>query len=151
MTEGDNTRVGAADIKAAEVCNNIVHQLGGLLDVADVGLEGMSISTVAESLDLLNDCLSTLDGVGVVNSDLSTALGKLNGHRLSDTTACRLLVLDGPMRATSTWFVPEPVTTATLPSRDQLAGAADILCVEVEVGCWRVVIVETSKVVVWML
>ena len=30
--------------------------------------------------------------------------------------------------------VPEPVTTATLPSRDQLAGAADILCVVV--GGW---------------
>lgn len=41
------------------------------------------------------------------------------------------------MLETSSLFesVPEPVTTATLPSRDQLAGTADILCVVVW-GCW---------------
>jgi hypothetical protein len=52
----------------------------------------VGISTVSESLDLLDDCLSALDGVGVVDSDLSTALAELNSHRLSDTTACEMLV-----------------------------------------------------------
>ena len=94
VTERDNTGVGAADVEAAEVCNNIIHQLGGLLDVANVGLESVSIGTIAESLDLLNNCLSAIDGVGVVDSDLSTALGKLDGHRFSDTTAYRALVVD---------------------------------------------------------
>lgn len=92
VTEGNDTRVGAADVETAEVCNNIVHELGGLRNVANVGLESMGIGTVSKSLDLLNDCLSTLDGVGVVDSDLSTALAKLNSHRLSDTTAYRLLI-----------------------------------------------------------
>ena len=87
VTERNDTRVGAADIETAEVCNNIIHELGGLRNVANVSLEGMSIGTVSESLDLLDDCLSTLDGVGVVDSDLSTALAELNSHRLSDTTA----------------------------------------------------------------
>jgi hypothetical protein len=88
VTEGDNTRVGTADVELAEVCNNIVHQLDSLLNVANVGLEGVCISTVAECLDLLNNCLSTLNGVGVVDSDLSTTLAEFNSHRLSDTTAC---------------------------------------------------------------
>lgn len=88
MAEGDDTRVGAANIKAAEVSDDVVHQLNGLLDIANIGLEGVGVSTVSKSLDLLDDCLSALDGVGVVDSDLSTALAKLDGHRLSNTTAC---------------------------------------------------------------
>jgi hypothetical protein len=92
VAERDDTRVGAADIELAEVCNNIVHQLDSLLDVANIGLEGVCIRSVVECLNLLDDCLSAVDGVGVVDSDLSTALGELNGHRLSDTTACEVLV-----------------------------------------------------------
>jgi hypothetical protein len=93
VTEGNDTGVGAADIETAEVCNNIIHELGGLRNVADVGLESIGIGTVSKSLDLLNDCLCTLDGVGVVDSDLSTALAELDSHRLSDTTAYILSVL----------------------------------------------------------
>ena len=94
VTERDDTRVGTADVEAAEVCNNIVHQLGGLLYIANVGLEGVGISTVAERLNLLDDCLSALNSISVVDGDLSTALAELNSHRLSDTTACEMLVGD---------------------------------------------------------
>lgn len=128
VTEGHDTRVGAADIEATEVGDNIVHQLGGLLDIANVGFEGVGISTVTESLDLLNDCLGALDSIGVVDSNLSTALAELDSHRLSNTTACGKLDSGLSTRSPSQ-NIPEPVTTATLPSRDQLAGAADILCV----------------------
>jgi len=100
VTERNDTRVGAADVQSAEVCNNIVHQLRGLLDVANVGLEGVGISTVPKSLNLLDNCLSTFDGVGVIDSDLSTALSKLDGHGLSDTTTCMLLVLDHSIHVT---------------------------------------------------
>lgn len=93
VTERNNARVGAADVQSAKVCNNIVHQLGGLLDVANVGLEGVGVSTVSKSLNLLDNCLSAFDCVGVVDSDLSTALSKFDGHGLSDTTTCMLLVL----------------------------------------------------------
>ena len=89
VTERDDTRVGAADVELAKVGNNIVHKLDGLLDLADVGLEGVRIRAVAQSLDLLDDLLGTLDGVGIVDCDLSATLGQLNGHRLANTTACK--------------------------------------------------------------
>jgi len=109
VTEGNDARVGAADIETAEVCNNIIHELGGLRNVADVGLESIGIGTVSKSLDLLNDCLCTLDGVGVVDSDLSTALAELDSHRLSDTTAGASddgdLALEGPASRSSRHLV----------------------------------------------
>lgn len=92
VTKRDDTRVGAADVEAAEVGDDIVHQLGGLLDIANVGLEGVGVSTVSESLNLLDYCLSALDSIGIVDSDLSTALAELNSHRLSNTTACEMSV-----------------------------------------------------------
>ena len=87
VAKGHDTRVGAANVELAKVGDNVVHELLRLVDIADVGLEGRCVGAVAKSLDLLDDLLSTLDGVGVVDGDLCAALGKLNGHSLSDTTA----------------------------------------------------------------
>jgi hypothetical protein len=128
VTERNDTRIGAADVELAEVCDDIVHELRGLLDVANVGLEGGGVGAVAQCLDLLNDGLSALDGVGVVDCDLSTALGELNGHRLSDTTACGLLVWKFNV-VTSKYCIPEPVTTATFPSKLHVCSIAAIVCV----------------------
>lgn len=87
VAERNNSRVGAADVELAEMCDNIIHKLDGLLNVANIGLEGMGIGAIAQSLDLLDDRLSALDSVGVVDSNLGPALCKLNGHSLANTTA----------------------------------------------------------------
>lgn len=72
--------------------DDVVHELLRLLDVADVGLEGVGVGAVAEGLDLLDDLLGALDGVGVVDGNFGTALGELNGHGLADTAAWRYFV-----------------------------------------------------------
>jgi len=43
VTKGHNTGVGAADIELAEMCNNVIHELRGLFNNADVRLEGICI------------------------------------------------------------------------------------------------------------
>jgi hypothetical protein len=87
VAERYDTGVGAANVELAEVCNNIIHELCGFLDVAHVRLECSSIRTVAQCLDLLDDRLSTLNSVGIVDGNLSASLGQLDGHRLANTTA----------------------------------------------------------------
>ena len=44
--------------------------------VGNVGLDGDCISTLAEGLDLLDNLLCGVCGVGVVDNDLGTATGE---------------------------------------------------------------------------
>lgn len=85
VAEGDDTRVGADNVELAKVLNSLVEELDGLADIANVGLDGNSITTVA--LDLLNELVGRLGRVGVVEDDLSTTAGELGGHGGTDTTA----------------------------------------------------------------
>jgi hypothetical protein len=90
VAERNDTRVGAADVELAEVLDDIVHQLYRLLDVANVGLEGMCVSS--ERLDFLDERLGSLSAVGIVNSNLGSSSSKLHSHLAADTTACYLSV-----------------------------------------------------------
>ena len=85
MAKRDNTRVGAADVELAEVGNSPIHELGGLGDVGNVGLDGDCIAP--NGLDLLDDLLSSLGAVGVVHDDLGTTTGELQSHLLTNATA----------------------------------------------------------------
>jgi hypothetical protein len=86
VTEGNDTRVGADNVELTEVLNGLVEELDGLGDVTDVGLDGNGVGTVL--LDLLNDLVGSVGGVGVVDNNLGTTLSELNGHRLANTTTC---------------------------------------------------------------
>jgi hypothetical protein len=142
VAKRNDTRVGAADVELAKVCDDIVHELYGLLNVTDVCLERSGVRSVAQCLDLLDDGLGTLDGVGVVDGDLSTALGELNGHRLSDTTTCRIVSTQNPSCLLVLECIPEPVTTATLPSKLHVCSIAaivyvlSVMCEKGVVGYW---------------
>jgi hypothetical protein len=85
VAEGDDARVGADDVELAEVLDGLVHHLDGLGDVADVGLDGDGVA--AHLLDLLDELVGGLLGVGVVDDDLGAAAGELNGHRRANATA----------------------------------------------------------------
>ena len=85
VTEGNDTGVGADNVELTEVGNSVVEELDGLADVGNVGLEGNGVGAVG--LDLLDDLVGSLAGVGVVDDDLGTALSELSGHGGTDTTA----------------------------------------------------------------
>lgn len=87
VAERDNTGVGAADVELAIVLNNFVHELDGLGDVGNVGLDGNSVRANLV-FDLRDDLLGSLRTVGIVDDNLGTAAGELKSHLLSDTTAC---------------------------------------------------------------
>lgn len=86
VAERDNTGVGADDVELAEVLDGLLHELLGLLDVADVGLEGDGLDAVV-LLDLLGELVGSVGAVGVVNDDLCAAAGELLGHCGTDATA----------------------------------------------------------------
>lgn len=86
VTEGDDTGVGADNVELTEVLDGLVEELDGLGDLTNVGLDGNGVGAVL--LDLLDDLVGSVGGVGVVDDDLGTALAELNGHSLADTTAC---------------------------------------------------------------
>jgi hypothetical protein len=90
VTEGDDTRVGAADVELAESFDNTVHELNGLLNVANVGLDGNCIRAILHLLDLLNHILGSLGAVGIVDNNLCATASKLKSHLLADTTACAI-------------------------------------------------------------
>lgn len=117
VAKGDNTRVGAANIELAKMGNDIIHELGSFLDVANIGLERMCVSSVAQRLDLLDDGFSALDGVGIVDCDLCATLCELNSHGLANTTAYKIPRQTLMMTRSNCAYSPEPVTTATLPSK----------------------------------
>jgi hypothetical protein len=85
VTEGDNAGVGADDVELAEVLDGEVHHLDGLVDVADVGLVGDGVGAVL--LDLLDELVGGVLGVGVVDDDLCAATSELGGHRRANATA----------------------------------------------------------------
>lgn len=43
VSEAHNSRIAAHDIKPAEMLHSIIHQLGGLRDLSNIGLEGNCI------------------------------------------------------------------------------------------------------------
>lgn len=86
VTEGNDTGVGADNVELTEVLDGLVEELDGLGDLTNVGLDGNGVGAVL--LDLLDDLVGSVGGVGVVDDDLGTALAELNGHSLADTTAC---------------------------------------------------------------
>jgi hypothetical protein len=85
VAEGDDAGVGADDVKLAEVLDGEVHHLDGLVDVADVGLVGDGVGAVL--LDLLDELVGGVLGVGVVDNDLCAATAELGGHRRANATA----------------------------------------------------------------
>jgi hypothetical protein len=89
VAEGNDTGVGADNVELAEVGLGLLEHLNDLVDIGNVGLDSNGLA--AHLLDLVNDFFGGLSAVGVVDDNISTALGKLESHRLSDTTACSLL------------------------------------------------------------
>ena len=87
VAEGNDTRVGDGNVNLAEVLLGLLEELDGLLDVGDVGLDGNGIGT--DLLDLLDDLLSSIGGVGVVDDDLGATACELESHLTTHTTACR--------------------------------------------------------------
>lgn len=85
VAEGDDAGVGADDVELAEVLDGEVHHLDGLGDVADVGLVGDGVG--AHLLDVLDDLVGGVLGVGVVDDDLGAAAGELDGHGGTNATA----------------------------------------------------------------
>ena len=86
VTEGDDTGVRDGNVNLAEVLLGLLEELNGLLDVGNVGLDGNGVGT--ELLDLLDDLLSSVGGVGVVDDDLGTTACELESHLATHTTAC---------------------------------------------------------------
>lgn len=86
VAERDNTRVGAADVELAKVLDGLLHQLGGLVDVGNVGLDGNGVGAIL--LDLIDDGLRGFAAVGVVDDNLCATAGELEGHLLANATAC---------------------------------------------------------------
>lgn len=85
MAEADDARVAADDIEATEVSDNVIHQPGDLRDAPHVRLHGDGLG--AKGLDLRDDLLGRLAGVGVVDHHLGAVATQLNGHRSTNTTA----------------------------------------------------------------
>nr|POE98246.1 hypothetical protein CFP56_64839 [Quercus suber] len=85
VAERHDAGVGADDVQLAEVLDGLGHELGGLGDVADVGLEGNGVA--AFGLDALDDLVGGVGRVGVVDDDLGAAAGELGGHGRTDATA----------------------------------------------------------------
>jgi len=85
VAERDDTRVGHADIELAPDLDGLVEELDGLVDVGDVGLDGHGLA--AELLDLLDDLVGCVNGVGVVDNDLGAATCELEGHLGAHTAA----------------------------------------------------------------
>jgi hypothetical protein len=86
VAEGNNAGVGADNVELAEVGLGLLEHLDGLVDIGDVGLDGNGLA--AHLYDFINDRLSSLRAVGVVDNNICSTLGKLESHRLSDTTTC---------------------------------------------------------------
>jgi hypothetical protein len=89
VAESDDTGVGDGNVNLAKVLLGLLEELDGLLDVGDVGLDGNGVGT--EVLDLLDDLLGGVGGVGVVDDDLGATACELESHLTTHTTACRKL------------------------------------------------------------
>jgi len=85
VAERDDTGVGADNVELAEVLLGLVKQLDGLVNVGNIGLDGNGLAS--ELLDLCDNLLSCLSAVGIVDNDISTTTGELEGHCLADSTA----------------------------------------------------------------
>jgi len=85
VAEGDDTGVGDDNVELTVVGNGLLEHLDGLGDLGDVGLDGNGVTTVG--LDVLDDLLGGVGGVGVVDDDLGTTGGELSGERGTHTTA----------------------------------------------------------------
>lgn len=90
VAEGNDARVGAADVNLAEVLNGLVEERDGLGDVGDVGLDGNGIA--AHVFDLGNYLVGSFAAVGIVDNHLCTAASELKGHLFADSTAWASLV-----------------------------------------------------------
>lgn len=91
MAKGDNTGVGAADVELAEMLDDFVHKLLGLLNIGNVGFDGNGIGAGLHRLDLLDYILGSFFGVGVVDSNASATASQLKSHLLANATAYELL------------------------------------------------------------
>ncbi len=85
MAEGHNAGVRADNVQLAVVLDRLVEHLDRLLDIANIGLDGVSVT--AARLDVLHKLLSRLGGVGVVDDDFGTTAGQLSRHGGTDTPA----------------------------------------------------------------
>jgi len=77
--------VAAHDVEPAEMLHCIVHQLGRLRHLSDVGLEGDRVGS--QALDLRHDFLRRFPRVGVVDDHLGAAAAEVDGHGGADATA----------------------------------------------------------------
>jgi hypothetical protein len=77
--------VAADDVEAAKVLDRVIHQLGRLRHLSDVGLEGDRVR--AQALDLRHHFLRRFPRVGVVDDDFGAAAAELDGHGGADAAA----------------------------------------------------------------
>lgn len=77
VAEGDDTGVGDDNVDLAKVFLGLGKEVDDLVDIADVALNGDGVS--AEGLDLSNELVSGLGGVGIVDNDIGTTAGKFEG------------------------------------------------------------------------
>lgn len=85
VAEGNDAGVGADNVELTVVLESLREELLSLSDVADISLEGDGVTALA--LDVVDDLLGGVEGVGVVDDDLGAAAGELDGHGGTNATA----------------------------------------------------------------
>jgi len=85
MTEGDDARVRANNVEFSEVSLSLLEHSNGLVDVGNVGLDGNGLAAHLDNF--VNNELSSLSAVGIVDNNISSTSGKVESHSLSNTTA----------------------------------------------------------------
>lgn len=85
VAEAHDTRVATHNVEPAKVRDSVVHQLGRLRHIADIGLQRDGVG--AERADLGDDFQRRGLRVRVVDDDFGAAAGQLDGHGGADAAA----------------------------------------------------------------
>lgn len=85
MAEADDARVGADNVELTVVLDRLIHELGGLRNITDVGLDGDGVTPIL--LDVVDDLVGGVGGMGVIDDHLSATAGELGGHGRTDAAA----------------------------------------------------------------
>lgn len=85
VSKSHNSRVGSDNVKLAKVLDGLLEERDDLWDDGDVGLDGDGVT--AGFLDDLDDLLSGVGAVGVVDDNFGSTTAELAGHLTADTAS----------------------------------------------------------------
>lgn len=85
VSKADNAGVADNNVESTKVSNGIVHKLGSLWNIPDVGLEGNSISS--KGLDFIDDFVCRLFGIGIVDNNFRSTAAELSSNSCADPSS----------------------------------------------------------------